>query len=114
MDLFAIDRSQSIPRNLPSREKNLLQLRKIDEMNLNYADVANKMLKDCGVIRERHCRAAAILRRGEGKLAFTDGQQSNRTTARIYTMLSGKKTLNISANNERKILGTDRNMTTIV
>ena len=34
---------------------------------------AKKMLKNCGIIREKHCRAPGILRRGEGKLSCTNG-----------------------------------------
>lgn len=49
------------------------------------------MLKKCGLTRDKHCRAASVLRQGEGKLMFTDGGSSKNATSRIYSLLMEKK-----------------------
>ena len=48
------------------------------------------MLRECGIIREKHCRASEILKKGEGKLVYTDGISSKLLFSSSISIL-GKK-----------------------
>ncbi len=57
----------------------------------DYSKMAEKMLRKCGVTRERHCRAGSMLRQGAGRLS-TEAGGSTRSTARrlkLRTELAG-------------------------
>jgi len=58
---------------------------------MDYSSLAHEMLKKCGMVRAKHCRADETLRQGAGKLMHTDGEVTKNASTRVYSMLAEKK-----------------------
>jgi len=52
----------------------LINKKDIEEESKNdYNRMSRRILKESGVVRQKHCRAAKPLKKGQGKLVYTNG-----------------------------------------
>eukprot|EP00826_Nyctotherus_ovalis_P005305 TRINITY_DN11197_c0_g2_i1.p1 TRINITY_DN11197_c0_g2~~TRINITY_DN11197_c0_g2_i1.p1 ORF type:complete len:102 (+),score=10.45 TRINITY_DN11197_c0_g2_i1:758-1063(+) len=64
------------------------------EHQVDYNELAEKTLKECGIIRKRHHRAGPTLRKGSGQVLLDSRASIKHTLSNVYSSLSKNNAVN--------------------